>query len=404
MTWCDESGTSNCTRLPRCTRWPSRARRRTTPTSSAASADRGGVGDRRARWRCGRRAARPARRRCASRSSRATRRVGSMRVDRRHRRVARSGTSRCPPACGRRRCTQSAVAPSSTSGLSPSSTQRPPRAGGPGAHPLDRVVVAELLERDGARWSCRTRGRAAGGRARAASAAVVAQTDDDRNGPGSVTRPISSSTTTASTSPRPSPPDDSGTSSAGHPSSPSDCHISLDGVVVTVDHGPDPTVADQAGRARRARWPRSASCSAEKVKSMGGCRSSQAAPSERPGPECDTHVIFGRWTSPSRAEDEAFRAELREWLDRELPRFLDDWSPSDGDGDGASRELRPHPGPPQGLAAPARRGSLGGHQLAAGVARARGHAGAERDLRRGDGPGAQPRASTTRTASGRSVR
>ena len=33
------------------------------------------------------------------------------------------------------------------------------------------------------------------------------------------------------------------------------------------------------------------------------------------------------------AEDEAFRAELREWLDRELPRFLDDWSP-EGQGEG----------------------------------------------------------------------
>ncbi|MGZ4704514.1 MAG: acyl-CoA dehydrogenase family protein, partial [Acidimicrobiales bacterium] len=33
------------------------------------------------------------------------------------------------------------------------------------------------------------------------------------------------------------------------------------------------------------------------------------------------------------AEDEAFRAELREWLDRELPRFLDDWSKDGDDGD-----------------------------------------------------------------------
>jgi alkylation response protein AidB-like acyl-CoA dehydrogenase len=32
------------------------------------------------------------------------------------------------------------------------------------------------------------------------------------------------------------------------------------------------------------------------------------------------------------AEDEAFRAELREWLDRELPRFLEDWA-RDGDDD-----------------------------------------------------------------------
>jgi alkylation response protein AidB-like acyl-CoA dehydrogenase len=29
------------------------------------------------------------------------------------------------------------------------------------------------------------------------------------------------------------------------------------------------------------------------------------------------------------AEDEAFRAELREWLDRELPRFLEDWAGDD---------------------------------------------------------------------------
>jgi alkylation response protein AidB-like acyl-CoA dehydrogenase len=44
------------------------------------------------------------------------------------------------------------------------------------------------------------------------------------------------------------------------------------------------------------------------------------------------------------AEDEAFRAELREWLDENLPKFLAEWSedeapagdaPTDGDGDGA---------------------------------------------------------------------
>jgi alkylation response protein AidB-like acyl-CoA dehydrogenase len=33
------------------------------------------------------------------------------------------------------------------------------------------------------------------------------------------------------------------------------------------------------------------------------------------------------------AEDEAFRDELRQWLDRELPRFLDDWS-TEGEGEG----------------------------------------------------------------------
>jgi alkylation response protein AidB-like acyl-CoA dehydrogenase len=32
------------------------------------------------------------------------------------------------------------------------------------------------------------------------------------------------------------------------------------------------------------------------------------------------------------AEDEAFRAELRGWLDRELPRFLDEWSTDSDDG------------------------------------------------------------------------
>ena len=52
--------------------------------------------------------------------------------------------------------------------------------------------------------------------------------------------------------------------------------------------------------------------------------------------------------------------------------------------------LRPDPGAAQGLAAPAERGALGGHQLAEGVERPRGHAGAERDLRRGDGAGARP--------------
>jgi alkylation response protein AidB-like acyl-CoA dehydrogenase len=40
------------------------------------------------------------------------------------------------------------------------------------------------------------------------------------------------------------------------------------------------------------------------------------------------------------AEDEAFRAELREWLDRELPRFLDDWSSgADGEGDAATESF-----------------------------------------------------------------
>ena len=32
---------------------------------------------------------------------------------------------------------------------------------------------------------------------------------------------------------------------------------------------------------------------------------------------------FRPWISPTRPEDEAFRAELREWLDANLPDFLD---------------------------------------------------------------------------------
>ena len=89
------------------------------------------------------------------------------------------------------------------------------------------------------------------------------------------------------------------------------------------------------------------------------------------------------------AEDEAFRDELRAWLDVNLPKFLESWDADDDPGGGQVVRLRPHPGAAQGLAAPAQRRSVGGDQLAEGVERSRGHAGAERDLRRRDGAGAR---------------
>ena len=59
------------------------------------------------------------------------------------------------------------------------------------------------------------------------------------------------------------------------------------------------------------------------------------------------------------AEDEAFRDELRGWLDENLPKFLADWGADDDPGGGQVGRLRPHPGAAQGLAAPARTRAAG---------------------------------------------
>ena len=88
----------------------------------------------------------------------------------------------------------------------------------------ERIACPALLDRDGA---------AAAPPARPAQQIVGARADggqrwpqiaDEKNGPGSGSRPISSWSTTASTRPRPVPPRSSGTSSAGpaqlEPSSP----------------------------------------------------------------------------------------------------------------------------------------------------------------------------------------
>ena len=85
------------------------------------------------------------------------------------------------------------------------------------SHAGHRIAGAGLFERDrAARRAGRERCRV-GRRARGACAASVANTADEKYGPGNGTRPISSITTTMSTRPRPRPPFASGTSNAGQP-------------------------------------------------------------------------------------------------------------------------------------------------------------------------------------------
>ena len=91
-------------------------------------------------------------------------------------------------------------------------------------------------------------------------------------------------------------------------------------------------------------------------------------------------------------EDEAFRDELRGWLDEHLPKFLADWGADDDQSGGRQGGgHRPHAGAPQGLAAATERGPVGCDQLAQGLGRARGHTRAERHLLRGDGARARSR-------------
>ena len=74
------------------------------------------------------------------------------------------------------------------------------------ADPVDRVAVAELLERDRAADARPTASCSSRSAAPSRRAASVANTADEKNGPGNGRRPISSITTTVSTSPSPSPP------------------------------------------------------------------------------------------------------------------------------------------------------------------------------------------------------
>ena len=106
-------------------------------------------------------------------------------------------------------------------------------------------------------------------------------------------------------------------------------------------------------------------------------------------------------------EDQAFRDELRAWLDEnlpEVPRRLGRRRRSSGGGrrrraaSTRTQERR------KDWQRRLQRGPVGRDQLAQGLGRARGHAGPERHLLRGDGAACARRASTTPTASGRSAR
>ena len=91
------------------------------------------------------------------------------------------------------------------------------------------------------------------------------------------------------------------------------------------------------------------------------------------------------------AEDEAFRAELRDWLDAELPRFLDDWTDDGADATPSVESFDRTQARRKDWQRRLDEGRWAAINWPTRVARSRGHAGAERDLRRGDGAGAQPR-------------
>ena len=132
--------------------------------------------------------------------------------------TAGSSTRKVPRPSGVRATTSTdaAVDASRTIGLSPVSVQRAPRRT---ARVRTRARGSPLPDSSSATVTHAPRARSASRLASASRrAAIVATTDDPRNGPGKATRPISSSTTTASTSPSPSPPCSSGTRSPGQPS------------------------------------------------------------------------------------------------------------------------------------------------------------------------------------------
>ena len=121
---------------------------------------------------------------------------------------------------------------------------------GPGPHPVDRIAVAQLVDRDGAP------GGPGGQRAELVVEAEPSGREGGRTRPrtgtarGSGTRPISSSTTTRSTSPMPRPPCSSGTSRPVQPSSTSWVQTCSEVADLVVQHRPHVVAPDSPDQER----------------------------------------------------------------------------------------------------------------------------------------------------------
>jgi hypothetical protein len=155
---------------------------------------------------------------------------------------------------------QSAVWPSTTMGFSAGDHPARPLAPGPGPHRAQRVAVPLFVQRHRAPLPPVARPSSSSSAPRAL-AARVAITADEKNGPGSGTRPICSRMMPISSSPAPSP----GTSMPVHPSSTRRSQSS--GVTPVGSSASDRRVSPPTSpMARRATSCR-ASCSASNVKS-----------------------------------------------------------------------------------------------------------------------------------------
>ena len=98
--------------------------------------------------------------------------------------------------------------------------------------------------------------------------------------------------------------------------------------------------------------------------------------------------MFVRWISLTPRRTSRSVTSCEAWLEENLPKFLADWG---GDEDlllaaapAARRRASPAARSDARTGSAAQRGPVGGDQLAQGLGRARGHAGPERHLRRGE--------------------
>src|SRR3984885_3332777 len=155
-------------------------------------------------------------------------------------------------------------------------------------------------------------------------AASVAAMADEKKGPGNGRRPICSATMVISKSPVPAPPNSVGTSRPVQPSSTRVDHSA--GVMAVGSSTSVRTISGSHSRSRAARatsW--SASCSSSNVKSTAPLPRGVRRP---PIPLRQRHStrLVG-YPSPVdfalAPEDEAFLDELRAWLDKNLPPFLE---------------------------------------------------------------------------------
>src|SRR5580698_7682276 len=218
--------------------------------------------------------------------------------------------------------TQSAVFPSTTMGFSPLTTHwaalrrarvRTVERGSPFPCSPSATVPRRVP-------AARSVSNSVAPRARAAR---VAATPDEKNGPGSGRRPISSSTTHISSRPTPLPPYSSGTRRPVQPSSTSVFHSA--GVIPAGSSASCRTMSGPHSRSRALRATScSASCSSSYVKSTASPTS--LSPTRHSLTLASEYTVVGYPSSVDFAlapEDEKFRDELRAWLDEHLPPFLE---------------------------------------------------------------------------------